>query len=372
MNAEKGDDNSTRDTKDNELVSENELDTDSINDNINDNVDDNIDVIFNVIDDIGIGNQDIKINFDEGNILVSDDLFKTLSDPIPPINQRKESEFVLVKEGVGYTLYMGENTIGRNPDNDFVLEDNRVSRKHATLIVFANKVEIKDHSLHGSCINFEMINKQTICLRISDEIGIFGSVYTLERKPKEKNLFIADIVNEIKLVQNASKQRTPYLQAGFSLIELLIVVIVIGIISAISVANLVSSRRAANGASAVQSMRVIASSQASYQAGVGNGEFALPSSLLNQQYIDQSVASACLPTPTTNQTPKSGYIFVFNTTESNASSDTLASFSVSARPIVVNGIVRSGNRSFFVDQTGVLRLSTNVSILADANSQPLQ
>ena len=59
-------------------------------------------------------------------------------------------------------------------------------------------------------------------------------------------------------------------QKGFSLVELLVVVIIIAIIAAIAIPNLLASRRAANEASAISTLRTVHSAEATYQATTGN------------------------------------------------------------------------------------------------------
>jgi type IV pilus assembly protein PilA len=152
---------------------------------------------------------------------------------------------------------------------------------------------------------------------------------------------------------------------GFSLIELLIVVVIIGIIAAIAVPNLLASRRSANGASAVEAMRLFHSVQATYQAGVGNGNFGGTADLRAQDLIDSVLGNASV----TGGTAKSGYLFSVTTTASAGGN--LADFNVTSNPASTSGVNRSGDRAFFVDATGVIRATTTATDTASSASSPI-
>ena len=129
-------------------------------------------------------------------------------------------------------------------------------------------------------------------------------------------------------------------QGGFSLIELLIVVAVIGIIAAIAIPNLLASRRAANEASAISAVRTLSSAEEAYRATDGGGQqFADFPTLASTQMIDSSLSSA-----TTVAAAKSGYIYSVITTGGGSN------FCAGAAPATTN----TGTRNFSSDEPGVV------------------
>lgn len=136
---------------------------------------------------------------------------------------------------------------------------------------------------------------------------------------------------------------TQHRQTGFSLIELLIVVAIIGIVSAIAIPNLISSRRAANEGSALATMRIISSAQATYRATAGAGSYGSLANLQTADLVDTVVGAS-------DATPKNGYLFATDPVNGPA----FPAFDATAMPSIYLGVTATGSRSFFVNETGVI------------------
>lgn len=135
---------------------------------------------------------------------------------------------------------------------------------------------------------------------------------------------------------------------GFSLIELLIVVVIIGIIAAIAIPNLIASRRSANEASAVSSIRVIFGAQATYRATEGGGFYADNLTDLNTSGIVDTLlgcpADPCI---------KSGYSFTIDRDNGSPATNP-PNWNVYVVPTTPTGAMQTGSMSFYSNEAGAV------------------
>ncbi len=149
---------------------------------------------------------------------------------------------------------------------------------------------------------------------------------------------------------------------GFTLIELMIVILIISIIAAIAIPHLLRSRISANEANATGAMRTISSGEASYQsAGVdattnGIGKYGTLTTLggASTPFIDTALASGV----------KAGYSFQATP---SLDSNVVPRYTATATPVIPE---KTGYKTFFVDEAGMIRFEGD-GTAASSTSPPL-
>ncbi|MGH9815034.1 MAG: type IV pilin protein [Candidatus Acidiferrales bacterium] len=156
--------------------------------------------------------------------------------------------------------------------------------------------------------------------------------------------------------------------AGFSLIELLIVVAVILIVASIAIPNFMRARMQANEAAAVQNLRTISTAQVAYITAYANG-FAPglpaltgnPPVTCNQAGLIDGVLAAG---------QKTGYRYVYHpgtpvlVAGVGCGAVGVSDYQISAEPLAVGS---SGQRSFCMTQTGLIRQDPSGAPIASGN-----
>ena len=128
-------------------------------------------------------------------------------------------------------------------------------------------------------------------------------------------------------------------ERGFSLIELMIVIAIIGILIAVGVTGWKAAVKQANEAAAVQTIRTIAEQQMLYYNGHNRSSFGTFEQMLKDGMLDQRFNGA---TPVVE-----GYVFTMKVIPKSTNQP--ASYTVNADPQQSEGVGATGKNHFYAD-----------------------
>jgi prepilin-type N-terminal cleavage/methylation domain-containing protein len=146
----------------------------------------------------------------------------------------------------------------------------------------------------------------------------------------------------------------PRHEEGFSLVEILIVVAIILVIAAIAIPSLIKSRMAANQASAIESLRVLGTSEVTYAATYGNGYSASLAALGSPPSgTIPSASAAALIDDLLVSGIKSGYAFTYSPTLLDLTGR-YNGYTIWASPVSPG---TSGIDFYYEDETHIIRMN---------------
>jgi type IV pilus assembly protein PilA len=149
-------------------------------------------------------------------------------------------------------------------------------------------------------------------------------------------------------------------ERGFSLIELMIVIAIIGILIAVGVTGWKAAVKSANEAAATQSLRTIASDQMLYYNAHQRRSFGT---------FDEMLKEGLLNSRFTGSTPVvEGYVFTMRVIPK--STTTQPGYAVNADPQVTEGVGATGKNHFYLDSDSNT-IHVNPTQPATANDPPI-
>jgi prepilin-type N-terminal cleavage/methylation domain-containing protein len=149
-------------------------------------------------------------------------------------------------------------------------------------------------------------------------------------------------------------------QRGFSLIELMIVIAIIGILIAVGVTGWRAAVRAANEAAAIKTLRTIAEQQMLYYNTHQRSSYGTFDEMLKENLLDTRFAGG---TPVIE-----GYVFTMKVVPKSTTAQ--AGYTINADPQVTEGVAATGKNHYYLD-SNTNTIHVNAAQPATATDPPI-